>query len=147
MERGTFSPYRDNAILRRKHETAFVSRTCRLRFCACSDPACIGDAPSPSSKLWSQIQTVMSFRFEAIVAAGVTTTAGAEDVIAAIVKLRTVVKGPPQLAASFISSQACNVAFWHRRRPDTCTRKEPLLLFEKTTGQQTRPRGRLSRQR
>ena len=51
----------------------------------------------------SQIQTVMSFRFEAIVVAGVTITAGAGATIAAIVKSRTLVKGPPQLAASFIA--------------------------------------------
>ena len=38
--------------------------------------------------------------------AEVTTMAGAGDATAAIVKSRTMVKGPPQLAASFILERA-----------------------------------------
>jgi hypothetical protein len=40
------------------------------------------------------------------VVAEVTTMAGAGDATAAIVKSRTMVKGPPQLAASFILERA-----------------------------------------
>ena len=42
--RGTFSSYRDDATLGRKHETAFVNWVYGVRFCISSEPFSLGNA-------------------------------------------------------------------------------------------------------